>query len=219
MKVRHTHALAQARSRGVTLVFALIALAVLSLAAVGLVRSVNTNALVLGNLAFKADSAAFSDRGSEAAIAWLLAQASATRTIDVASSGYYATSRDALDPLGNATGNAARALVDWHGDGCVSQGVHASCLTPSAAVDIGNNQQYRFIITRLCTAAEDVESATNSCAMSLSQNQLKDSAHNSLDTSNPRGLDISARMPMYRIIVRAVGGRNAVTVTETIVRL
>lgn len=219
MKARHTLALAQARSRGVTLVFALVALAALSLAAVGLVRSVNTNALVLGNLAFKADTAAFSDRGAEAAITWLLSQPAASRTADVSASGYYATSRDSLDPLGNATGNSARALVDWHGDGCVSQGVHASCLTPSAAVDIGNNQQYRFIIARLCSGTGDVEDAANSCATSLQQAEVKDSARNAISAGDGGRINVGTKTPLYRIIVRAVGGRNAVTVTETIVRL
>ena len=48
------------RQRGVSLIFALMALAVISLAAVALVRSVDTTSLVIGNLGFKQVKAALS---------------------------------------------------------------------------------------------------------------------------------------------------------------
>jgi len=56
------------RQRGVVLFFALIALVVMSLAAVALIRSVDTNTLIAGNLAFKQAATSSGDSGLEMAI-------------------------------------------------------------------------------------------------------------------------------------------------------
>ena len=58
--------------RGVSLLFALMALAAMLLAAVALVRSVDSGALVLGNLGFKQEATQAADRAAEVARAWLL---------------------------------------------------------------------------------------------------------------------------------------------------
>ena len=50
------------RQRGMSLVFALLALAALSLAGIALVRSVNTSSLVIGNLGFKQGATAAGSR-------------------------------------------------------------------------------------------------------------------------------------------------------------
>ena len=59
--------------RGLSLLFALLALVALSLAAAGLVRTVGGGSLAVGNLGFKLDATTSADRGGEAAIAWLQA--------------------------------------------------------------------------------------------------------------------------------------------------
>src|SRR5665647_88236 len=80
------------KQHGVVLFIALIALVVLSLAAVALIRSVDTNTLIAGNLAFKQSATISADSGLETAITWLGNQASATLEADSAAAGYYATS-------------------------------------------------------------------------------------------------------------------------------
>ena len=60
------------QQRGVVLFLALIALAILSLAAVALIRSVDTNTLIAGNLSFKQAATTSADAGTEAAITMLL---------------------------------------------------------------------------------------------------------------------------------------------------
>ena len=92
------------RQDGVSLLFALLALVVLSMAAVGLVRSVDTGLLVQGNLGFKQDGVAAAASGAEEALKWLEMQASGDLEKDYpAGSGYYATSNETLDLTGNRT--------------------------------------------------------------------------------------------------------------------
>jgi Tfp pilus assembly protein PilX len=63
--------LSSAQQRGVVLFMALIALVAMSLAAVALIRSVDTSTIIAGNLAFKQTATSSGDSGPEGAIAWL----------------------------------------------------------------------------------------------------------------------------------------------------
>jgi Tfp pilus assembly protein PilX len=59
------------KQRGVVLFFALISLLAIMLAAVALIRSVDTSTMIAGNLAFKQAATTSGDAGTEAAINWL----------------------------------------------------------------------------------------------------------------------------------------------------
>lgn len=209
---------AAARQRGISLLFALLALMALSLAAIGLVRSVDTSSLVVGNIGFKLDATASGDRGAEMAITWLQANAAgAGLDANVAASGYYATSTDALDATGRRPGGAGRAVVDWLGDNCASaNGAFSACLAPSAAAAVGNNS-VSWIVTRLCAAAGSKDDVGNSCATSLASGTADDANSGELNYGAPKGLGVTAVFPYFRIVVRTVGGRNTVSFTETIV--
>jgi type IV pilus assembly protein PilX len=204
--------------RGLSLLFALLALAALSLAAVGLVRSVGTGSLVMGNLGFKLDATASGDRGSELAIAWLQANVGGT-TLDAnaVAAGYYATSTDALDPTGRNTATLPRAAVDWNNDNCASvNGAYSACLDAAPVTAVGGNS-VSWIITRLCAAAGSKDAVTNSCATSLTSGTTDDANSSGLDYAAPTGFGTATTNPYYRIVVRTVGGRNTVSFTETIV--
>ncbi len=82
------------RQKGVVLFFALIALVVMSLAAVALIRSVDTNTLIAGNLAFKQSAMASADTGVETAIKWLDANQTTALNNDNVNNGYYASPLD-----------------------------------------------------------------------------------------------------------------------------
>lgn len=60
-----------AKQRGVTLLITLIVLVAMTLAAISLMRSVDTTNVIAGNLAFRQSTISESDAGIEAAIAWL----------------------------------------------------------------------------------------------------------------------------------------------------
>jgi type IV pilus assembly protein PilX len=59
------------KQRGVVLFLTLIALLAMSLAAVALIRSVDTSAMIAGNLAFKQSATASGDAAIETSMAWL----------------------------------------------------------------------------------------------------------------------------------------------------
>jgi Tfp pilus assembly protein PilX len=81
------------RQRGVVLFFALIAMVVMMLAAVALIRSVDTSTSVAGNLAFKQSATVSADSGVETALALLRTPALDTTINSAANAtlGYYAT--------------------------------------------------------------------------------------------------------------------------------
>jgi type IV pilus assembly protein PilX len=204
--------------RGLSLLFALLALVALSLAAAGLVRTVGGGSLAVGNLGFKLDATTSADRGGEAAIAWL--QANSTGVVldgNVTAAGYYATSIDALDATGRNTGVATRAVVDWNNDNCASvSGPYSACLDASAVNTVGGNS-VSWIITRLCAVVGGKNDVTNSCAMTLSSGPADDSASGGQSYGENGGFPNTTTAPYYRIVVRSVGGRNAVSFTETMV--
>src|SRR4051812_44344510 len=62
------------QQRGVVLFIALIVLVAMTLAAIALVRAVDTSTQVAGNIGFKQSTVQSSDMGGEQAISWLLLQ-------------------------------------------------------------------------------------------------------------------------------------------------
>lgn len=216
-----THLLSNKRARaqrGVSMLFALMTLAALSLAAVALVRSVDSGSLVAGNLGFKQDATAASARASELAIKYLKDNVAGTvLEQDVPAQGYYAASLDGLDVTGGATTSANKlALVDWNADGCkyvVAANFNGTC-KQAAPEDTVNGNKVRWIITRLCSAAGPVE-AGNPCARPKSVSTTTASERGELASGGR--ITSSVASPYYRVVVRTQGGRNTVSYTETIV--
>jgi type IV pilus assembly protein PilX len=215
----HRYAPTRHLQRGMSLLFSLLALAALSLAAVALVRSVNTSSQVIGNLGFKQDATSASSRATELAIAWIQANPTALDA-DNAGAGYYATSLESLDPTGRTT-TAARplGLINWDSDGCAefSTGTYASCsLLAKEVPSAGDGNNSSYLISRLCQSVGP-QSATNICAKPAGAsltNAVQRNAPTAGSSFRPTTLSTS---PYYRIIVRTVGARNTVSFTETIV--
>lgn len=216
------------RQRGVSMLFALMTLAVLSLAAIALVRSVDSGSLVAGNMGFKQDATAASAQATESAIAYLSGNAGGTALEgDVDAQGYYASSLDNLDVTGTATTSAKpMAVVDWQGNGCKyvdSANFNGTCKQPSPEVTITktNNitntktdNKVRWIITRLCQKSGPVD-ATNACARPKSVSTTTASERGELSSGGR--ITATVASPYYRIVVRTQSGRNTVSYTETIV--
>lgn len=133
---------ARQKQQGVVLFFTLIALLAMSLAAVALIRSIDTGSMIVGNLAFKHAATTSADAGIEASMIWL-AQTTANAGLEIRTEpthplnntdlvnhpGYHATFDPDLDVLANSTWNDADSV-----------------LIPT---DIGGHQ-VRYIIQRLC---------------------------------------------------------------------
>ena len=92
--------------RGVVLFIALIVLVAMTLAGIGMMRSVDTNNLIAGNLAFKNAASSAGDAAIEAARAWLTTKTPGQLETDQGS--YFANWQPSFDPktfdwLGNNT--------------------------------------------------------------------------------------------------------------------
>jgi len=207
-------------ARGVSLIFSLMGLVILALAAVALVRSVDTGTLVLGNLGFKQDATASSDQGAEQAITWLTSNINgAVLDNSVAAQGYSAMSVDRLDPTGNNASVSARAVIDWNADGCSSYpsgSYTGGCLQPVAGANVNGNPT-QYFITRLCPGTGPANFSGNDCSAPLNTDGQSNSRgrfdYRRYERFTPNG----GGGAYFRIIVRTVGGKNSVTFTETIV--
>lgn len=219
-KLHHRHP--GARQRGLSLVFALLALMVLSLGAVALVRSVDSGTLVLGNLGFKQEATTSADRGTQAAIDWLSANSS---NLDVSNAvvGYYATAHDELDATGQHSSQASRSLIDWNDDSCAYAAgtVSSICTLRSRQVVTASDTEpvtVRYSIFRLCSQAAAPSAPGNNCAQPASANGGTAADKGSLDYSKPAPLTTTGSGNLYRVVVQAVGARNTASITETIVQ-
>lgn len=205
--------------RGMSLIYALLALVALSLAAVALVRSVDSGVLVIGNLGFKQDATLTAEQASEQAINWLWAnRAGVTLHNDgAAGSGYFASSLDALDATGVST-NAGRAVVDWAGDGCASYaaGSYGVCLPASGELTVNEGNRARYVIARLCSSAGSPSSTSVDCAAPLPLTGSLGANRSEVSYSAGR-LTATISAQYYRVVVRTRGPRNTVGFTETIV--
>lgn len=195
--------------RGLSLMFALLALVSLSLAAIGLVRSVDTGVLVLGNIGFKQDATASADQGSRMALDKL--KAVTDLNSDSSVSGYYATAHTGADITGQNTTIKGREQIDWDGSNC------SGCIQPATAGSDVNHNQVKYVIFRLCKEPGDPETATNSCAQPLTSG----TSANCMGRGEGDTCDSTATVPYYRVVVRTViganSGRETASFTETIV--
>lgn len=209
------------RARGVSLIFALLTLAALSLAAVGLVRSVDTSTSVISNLSFKQDSLFHAGQAAEEAVDWLNAnKASTFLHTSQPTLGYSATAIETLDPTNRLAGKP-RVVVDWNNDNCATpyaSGSFDSCVksVPMTATAIQGNTA-RYFITRLCTEAKDAADPTNFCARPINEDASEGGEKGAFSYVNPRAVNVVTAAPYYRIVVRSVGARNSVSFTETLV--
>ena len=220
------HRISNIKHRGVSLLFALIALVALSLASLALVRSIDTGALVLGNIGFKQDATVAGDQATDQAINWLKNNL-ASLNDDAPASGYYASTKELNADKSNtrvdATGqqypnDVSRKLIDWENDtkcNYATEKTFASCTLKSMSAGTINGNQARYTIFRLCASAGDPgDEINNSCAAPL----------RSASGSTSKGGISYGKGPLsgvgsvyYRVVVRVQGARNTTSVIESIV--
>lgn len=192
----------RARERGIVLLITLIALVTLALAALALVRSVDTNIIVAGNVSLKQAATLTADNGVETAIGWLnqieIAPGIEHFDDDDAANAYYATSDD-FDPLSDAI---------WNGDGGVTVAMAAG-----AGIDGGRDlsgNRIRYVIQRMCS--ETGEPDVNQCL--ILEGESDTSSMRVMDSPMPTEPPLS---PVYRITARVDGPRNTVSYVQAFV--
>ena len=196
----------RAREEGLVLVIALIVLVAMTLAAIGMVRSIDTGTIIAGNIGFRESAVATGDSGIEAARAWLLANRN-TLDSDNPTQGYYSTRQDNLDLTGNLTAGGTDG-VNWCGSDA-SQPVTAFC---AGALD-ATNAQVDYVINRLCSIPGSINAPGQSCM--YSQTSGLGSTQQAADYSS-YGLAVK-NLVYYRITARVNGPKNTVSYVQAIV--
>ena len=205
-----------ARQRGVVLFFALIALLAMSLAAVALLRSVDTSTIIAGNLALKQGATVSADAGIENAINYMatLGAPSATYPVvdaahplnhDALAFGYYASMDPALDltnPLLWHPGTSAAVNPDG-----------ANEPTPDSS---GN--KVRYIIQRMCrTSGVVIPDAKCLFGEASSGGNLSSviPPQNWCPLSSP-GCPQPGEAPLLRITARTEGPKGTISYVQVI---
>lgn len=194
----------RARERGVVLLITLIALVTLALAALALVRSVDTNIIVAGNVSLKQAATLSADGGLESGISWLNATESDPAlgldhfNVDQVAAGYYATSTG-FDPLNEAT---------WSGD--VTVAVAGGAEVDANGRDLLSGNRIRYVIQRMCSEA--LEPDVNKCL--IVEGESDTSSMRVMDDPPPSEPPLS---PVYRITARVDGPRNTVSYVQAFV--
>lgn len=211
------------KQAGVSLFVVLIGILALSLAALGIIRSVDTSTLVAGNLGYKNATTAAADQATESAITWL--QNNSGNLEQDGNSIYYSnyfysngSENSNLDITGKST-DVNRIAIDWNHDGCDSSVPFSICIIPSiAAATTLNGYSTSFLITRMCNESgnpnlEETNGATIACSRPYSEDDTNKKC-GSIDYNSPYCLKTPSS-PYYRIVVRATGPKNSVSYTET----
>lgn len=189
--------------RGVVLFFALIALVAMSLAAVALIRSVDTNSIIAGNLAFKQTALISSDRGVETAIDWLDGKTSAELNSHSEADGYFAT----FDTLDLNDPDTLKDNDTWEN----------SAFAAGADIADGNEattgNTIRYIIQRMCRQTS--EPTDEHCL--LGGTQTETGSRGVKDSTGAGAIIEMQQSPMYRITTRVDGPRNTVSYAQTFV--
>jgi Tfp pilus assembly protein PilX len=184
----------------VVLFIALIALVTIMLAAVALMRSVDTTTVISGNLAFKQAATASADGGLENAVTWLKTTGASATTDPFtdalnafnrtsATAGYYSNADPALDLAAGST---------W-----------AASASADAGTDPSGNTM-RYIIQRMCRTSNQLLSESN-CLFSDAQSDT-----NTKNTGDPTPV-IGGKHPIYRVTVRAIGPRNTTSYIQAFI--
>lgn len=213
--MKNTPRASRVRQKGASLIFAMITLVSMMLAAIALVRSVDSGSRILGNIGFQQDATAAADLATRAATTWLTATGRDLTANSASGEGFFATSPINLDVTGQLGSPSTRTLVNWGGNDC--GGSYVACLTPHdpIAVSPGNTAQY--VIFRLCQSPGAI--GTSNCAQPLTSSG-GDPSHNGGCSGGGGKCAATGSISgqYFRIVVRVTGSRDTTSFTETIVQ-
>ena len=182
---------------GMVLFIALIVLVSMTLAAIGMTRSVDTSNLVAGNMAMKQAALNASDAGIEQAITWLESQAGAGTLKDDNTAMGYSSAAPAQEP-GWTTPDP------W---------VSSFCAKACAADSAGNVT--RYVVHRMCTQNDIAAGGANQCAWTGSST----SDGNSNDAASSNGRFKGGGFIFYRVTTKVDGPRNTQSYTQVMVAM
>jgi Tfp pilus assembly protein PilX len=196
------------KQQGVVLLVALIALVVMSLGALAIVRSVDTNGLIAGNIAFKQAATSAGDFALDGVATFISSKDGTTVSTDANqylnnshatdSSGYYATvyipgptaSPTTMFNIGDETSWATAAKVG----------------TLTNATLTASGLTVNYVIERMCSTNAATPISTNCLFAAAATNS--NSSGGSTITPAP---STAGGAPLYRITARIAGPQNTVS--------
>jgi Tfp pilus assembly protein PilX len=200
--------------RGLVLFVALVALVVMSLAAVALIRSVDTNNLVTGNLAYKQSAAITSSYGLEAMADTVGTNALAYAETDHPTDGYFSNCEFV------ETNPTSRTCKDDHLflDATWTDANSKLASSIQTGISAGKDQYgntIRYVVERMCRT--DGAADASKCLMSLEDDGSNNGCSNNVGTSTA-GLILpctTTPIPLYRVTVRITGPKNTVSYVQS----
>ena len=199
-KRRFPHRTARRAQRGVILFISLIVLVAMTLAGIAMMRSVDTNVLIAGNLAFKQGTTAIADVGIEAARNWLSAPSGSLDQDQPGSSFYWANRQDLITDFIGATA-ATTDDYNW--------GQAGTATSPDPAYTI------QYVIHRLC-GSSGAPASTGTCLQSAVASAGGSSGGSKGVVSYGNQALPSTSTIFYRVTVKVTGPRNTSSYVQAI---
>lgn len=198
----------QHRQHGFVLFLALVSLVVMSLAAVALIRSVDTNSQITGNLAFRQNATLSSAFGLEAVAQTIGSQLVGYETANDATNGYYATCLNFDAAAANPCGGERLTLdAQWVPD-TTSQLADGLPGVTNGKDSYGNTVQY--IVERMC----NVTGATDAQRCMVTTTNPEGNTIGVQGTTGNIIANVPVDMPLYRITVRVAGPKNTISYVQ-----
>lgn len=193
------HASVRGRQQGIVVFVALIAMVLLSLAAVGLMRSVHTSTMVVGNLAFRQAALALSTAAVEKAVHDMFppTQTIANLRNDDLPRNYYSVRQAGESPIGVPA---------------VLQGNLAAY--PGAFQKLSDNagNTASYVVERMCLpAANGLDATPDVCEMIPPKQSTGTTGNINVGIPLPK-------LPFYRMTVRVDGPGNSVSFSQAMLR-
>jgi Tfp pilus assembly protein PilX len=191
-----------ARQHGIVLIIVLIMLASMTLAAISLFRSVDTNVLIAGNLAFKQTTIMGSDAGIQNAINTVGAMSSAT--LNAGGAAGYIPNQQVFDFTGTDP-----TVPDFDWNNCLGAG---SC----RQTNDGAGNTVLWVVHRMCSlpgsplAVDCVRGTVDGTS-----GGLQGSSQGNAGVGGPLARTTQI---YYRITTRVTGPRNTLTYAQAIVK-
>lgn len=201
----------QSSQSGIVLFFALLALAVMSIASVALIRSVDTNSAVSGNLVFRQHSNSSASVALEH-ITREMANIDISQANQVVSdSAYYptCTSFDEANAPACSSGNLTKTT--WNDNNSRLVPMHAG---EFEAIDADGRDRFgntlRYLVERMCTSTT---ASVENCMMAGAGGD-PGCSYNTVDIEYTNPCKAKSDNPLYRVTVRIAGPKNNVSFVQ-----
>jgi Tfp pilus assembly protein PilX len=211
MKAHQTSTLR--RQHGVVLFIALIVMVAMSLAAIALIRSVDTTNILIGNLAFRQSSILPANMAVEQAAAALFPEAAPTgvpaiadTTQNLPAENYFATWQGTDDARG------VPSILQTRNNAAALAKTLDALDNNNANVALPNRTTVSYVIERMCTAGGNgLKASPQFCDMMPPKQNPGTTVHDeSTATLNP--------IPFYRVTIRVDGPQNTTSFLQAMLR-